>query len=43
MPSSYSLDDLKKRLQDSSYKLTHQRKVVLEVFVDNPGCHLSAE
>lgn len=31
MPSSYSLDDLKKRLQDSSYKLTHQRKVVLEV------------
>lgn len=43
MPSSYSLDDLKKRLQNSSYKLTHQRKVVLEVFVDNPGCHLSAE
>lgn len=43
MPSAYLLDDLKKKLQDSSYKLTHQRKVVLEVFVDNPGTHLSAE
>ncbi len=43
MPSVYSLEDLKERLQNSSYKLTHQRKVVLEVFVDNPGTHLSAE
>ena len=43
MPSAYLLDDLKKKLQNSSYKLTHQRKVVLEVFVDNPGTHLSAE
>ena len=43
MPSAYLLDDLKKKLQNSSYKLTHQRKVGLEVFVDNPGTHLSAE
>ena len=43
MSAIYSLEDLKKRLQNSPYKLTHQRKVVLEVFVDNPGCHLSAE
>lgn len=43
MPSVYLLDELKKKLQNSSYKLTHQRKVVLEVFVDNPGTHLSAE
>lgn len=43
MSDIFSLDDLKKRLQNSPYKLTHQRKVVLEVFVDNPGTHLSAE
>lgn len=43
MSDNCSLEDLKKRLQSSPYKLTHQRKVVLEVFVDNPGCHLSAE
>ena len=43
MSATYSLDNLKQKLQNSPYKFTHQRKVVLEVFVDNPGVHLSAE
>lgn len=43
MPVEYTLADLKQKLQNSPYKLTSQRKVVLEVFVDNPGKHLSAE
>ena len=43
MSATYSLDNLKQKLQNSPYKFTHQRKVVLEVFVNNPGVHLSAE
>ena len=43
MSATYSLDDLRQKLQNSPYKCTHQRRVVLEVFVNNPGVHLSAE
>lgn len=43
MTGDYSLEMLKTKLQNSQYKLTHQRKVVLEVFAEHPGCHLSAE
>ena len=31
MSATYSLDNLKQKLQNSPYKFTHQRKVVLEV------------
>lgn len=31
------------KLKDSSYRLTRQRRVVLDVMVENPGQHFSAE
>ena len=43
MSAVFSVEDLKKKLQKGQYKLTHQRKVVLDVFVKNPDKHLSAE
>ena len=43
MQAGFSVDELKKRLQNSKYKLTHQRQDVLEVFLDRIGEHLSAE
>ncbi|MBP3232414.1 transcriptional repressor [Anaerovibrio sp.] len=43
MQAGFSVDELKKRLQNSKYKLTHQRQDVLEVFLDRAGEHLSAE
>ena len=43
MATDFTVEALKQKLQNSQYKLTYQRKVVLEVFVNNPGEHLSAE
>ena len=43
METDFTVEALKQKLQNSQYKLTYQRKVVLEVFVNNPGEHLSAE
>lgn len=43
MPDNYMMDDLKNRLQAGQHKMTPQRKIVLQVFLDHPGEHLSAE
>ena len=43
MAGSFTLDDLKQRLQERQYKLTPQRKHILQIFLDHPGKHLSAE
>ncbi len=40
---SINMGDLKQRFQERQYKLTPQRQIVLQAFVDNPGKHLSAE
>jgi Fur family ferric uptake transcriptional regulator len=37
------MDILKKKLQEKQYKLTTQRQVILNVFVEHQGEHLSAE
>jgi len=39
----HTVDVLKQKLYDKEYKLTPQRRVVLEVFANNPEKHLSAE
>lgn len=43
MAEKYSLEDLKERLQLRQNKLTKQRKIVLEVFIENQEKHLSAD
>ena len=43
MQPKYTINELKKRLQLGQHKMTPQRKVVLEVFLDNENAHLSAE
>ncbi|WP_182188508.1 Fur family transcriptional regulator [Pectinatus frisingensis] len=43
MGKKITIDDLTKKLQGPHHKITPQRKVVLQVFIDNPGKHLSAE
>jgi Fur family transcriptional regulator, ferric uptake regulator len=43
MPKKITMDDLKKRLQERQHKLTPQRQTVLQVFINRPGDHLSAE
>lgn len=43
MPVTITMDDLKKRLQEHQYKMTPQRKAVLQLFLDRRGEHLSAE
>ncbi|BEU87867.1 Fur family transcriptional regulator [Selenomonas sp. TAMA-11512] len=43
MAIKITMDDLKKRLQERQHKLTPQRQIVLQVFMDHPGEHLSAE
>ena len=41
---TFTIDDLKARLSEQSYKMTPQRKEILQVFLDNPDRHhLSAE
>lgn len=37
------MEDLKKRLQARQHKMTPQRQIVLQIFLDHPGEHLSAE
>lgn len=39
----YSLETICKKLQEKDYKITPQRKKILEVFIDNEQDHLSAE
>jgi len=39
----HSVDVLRQKLYDREYKMTPQRRVVLEVFANNPEEHLSAE
>lgn len=38
-----NMSNLRQVFRDRQYKLTSQRQVILESFVDNPGRHLSAE
>ena len=39
----HTLDALKQKLYDRECKLTPQRKVIMEIFTQNPEKHLSAE
>ena len=43
MPETEMLELLKQRLQRKQYKLTMQRRTVLEILLEHPGEHLSAE
>lgn len=43
MANHIKMDQLKKMLQERQYKLTPQRQIVLQVFIDNSDKHLSAE
>ena len=43
MPDTEMLELLKQRLQRKQYKLTMQRRTVLEILLEHPGEHLSAE
>ena len=43
MAETYSMEELKKRLQATQRKMTPQRQIVLQVILDHPGEHLSAE
>ncbi|MGN0940389.1 MAG: Fur family transcriptional regulator [Selenomonadaceae bacterium] len=43
MAGQITMDVLRQRLAAHQYKLTTQRKTVLQVFIDSPGEHLSAE
>ena len=43
MQPKYTINELKKRLQLGQHKMTPQRKVVLEVFLEIENAHLSAE
>ncbi len=39
----FSYDDLKLRLKEKGYKLTPQRRAILDIVIENPGKHLSTE
>lgn len=43
MAQTFTMGDLKQRLQARQHKMTPQRQTVLQVFLDHPGTHLSAE
>lgn len=43
MPIKITMEDLKRKLSGPQYKLTPQRKIVLQIFLDRPSQHLSAE
>ncbi|MBR3722009.1 MAG: transcriptional repressor [Selenomonadaceae bacterium] len=43
MADTFTIHDLKRKLQERQHKMTPQRQIVLQVFLDNPGEHLSAE
>jgi len=43
MATTFTMEDLKQRLQERQHKMTPQRQIVLQIFLDRPGEHLSAE
>lgn len=43
MPQVFTMENLKQKLQERQHKMTPQRRVVLQIFLDHPGDHLSAE
>ena len=43
MPTTFTMEDLRQKLQERQHKMTPQRQIVLEIFLDHPGEHLSAE
>lgn len=43
MPNTFTIDDLRHRLQERQHKMTPQRQSILQIFLDRPGEHLSAE
>lgn len=43
MPRMFTMDDLRIKLQERQHKMTPQRQTVLQIFLDRPGEHLSAE
>lgn len=38
-----NMDDIRQKFHEKQYKLTPQRQVILQAFVDHPEQHLSAE
>jgi Fur family ferric uptake transcriptional regulator len=43
MARIFTVDDLRDRLQARQHKMTPQRQMILQVFIERPGEHLSAE
>ena len=43
MAQAFTMKDLKERLQARQHKMTPQRQTVLQIFLEHPGEHLSAE
>ena len=43
MPTTFTMEDLRRKLQERQHKMTPQRQTVLQIFLDHPGEHLSAE
>ena len=43
MPDTFTMEDLRRKLQERQNKMTPQRREVLQIFLDHPGEHLSAE
>lgn len=43
MAETFTITDLKTRLQERQHKMTPQRQTILQIFLDHPGEHLSAE
>lgn len=43
MTETFTIEDLRRKLQERQHKMTPQRKEVLQIFLDHPGEHLNAE
>ena len=43
MSQTFTMDDLREKLSARQHKMTPQRQIVLQIFLDHPGEHLSAE
>lgn len=41
--NTFGMEDLRKKLQERQHKMTPQRQEVLQIILDRPGKHLSAE
>ena len=41
MGQTFTMDDLRRKLQERQHKMTPQRQTVLQIFLDHPGQHLS--